>query len=89
LNAASQYFNGGAMKMNKTGTFYYMNTRNHNFTNRDQKGIIYVVPLLPNWAIGVVVTGAVLFVAAAVVAGMMFYAKSHPHSGVANFFSKM
>jgi hypothetical protein len=85
----ANYFNGGVLKMNKTGTFYYMNTRNHNFTNRDQKGTIYVVALLPNWAVGVVVTGAVLFGAAAVVAGMMFYAKSHPHSGVANLFSKM
>jgi hypothetical protein len=89
LNAnGANYFNGGILKMNKTGTFYYMNTRNHNFTNRDQKGIIYVVPLLPSWAVGVVVTGAVLFALAAVVAGLMFYAKSHPHSGVANLFSK-
>jgi len=88
LNAASQYFDGGVLKMNKTGTFLYMNTRNHNFSNRDQKGIIYVVPLLPPWAVGVVVTGAVLFVGAAAVAGLMFYAKSHPHSGVANIFSK-
>jgi hypothetical protein len=85
----ANYFNGGVLKMNKTGTFYYMNTRNHNFTNRDQKGIVYVVPLLPNWAVGVVVTGAVLFAIAAACAGLMFYAKSHPHSGVANLFSKI
>jgi hypothetical protein len=90
LNApGANYFNGGILKMNKTGTFYYMNTRNHNFTNRDQKGIIYVVPLLPPWAVGVVVTGAVLFGIAAACAGLMFYAKSHPHSGVANLFSKI
>jgi len=89
LNAASQYFDGGVLKMNKTGTFHYMSTRNHNFSNRDQKGIIYVVPLLPKWAVGVVVAGGILFVAAAAVAGLMFYAKSHPHSGVANMFSKM
>jgi len=88
LNAAEPYFDGGVLKMNKTGTFLYMNTRNHNFSNRDQKGIIYVVPLLPPWAVGVVVTGAVLFVGAAAIAGLMFYAKSHPHSGVANIFSK-
>jgi len=66
-----------------------MNTRNHDFSNRDQKGIIYVVPLLPSWAVGVVVTGAVLFAIASVCAGLMFYAKSHPHSGVANLFSKI
>jgi len=89
LNNASQYFNGGVYKMNLTGTFHYMNTRNHNFSNRDQKGIIYVDPLLPNWAVGIVVTGAILFVGAGVVAGLMFYAKSHPHSGVANLFSKI
>jgi len=89
LNAASQYFNGGLIRMNKTGTFYYMSTRNHNFSNRDQKGTIYVTPLLPSWAVGVVIAGAVLFALAAGVAFMMFYAKSHPHSGVANLFSKM
>jgi hypothetical protein len=89
LNAASQYFDGGVMRMNKTGEYSFMNTRNHNFSNRDQKGTIYVVPLLPKWAVGVVVAGGVLFVVAAGVACMMFYAKSHPHSGVANMFSKM
>jgi hypothetical protein len=89
LNKAGQYFDGGVLKMNLTGTFHYMNTRSHSFSNRDQKGIIYVTPLLPNWAIGVVVTGGILFAGAAVVAGMMFYAKSHPHSGIANLFSKM
>jgi len=89
LNAAENYFDGGVHKMNKTGTFYYMSTRNHSFTNRDQKGTLYVVPLLPNWAIGVVVTGSVLFVGSAGVAGAMFYAKSHPHSGIANMFSKL
>jgi hypothetical protein len=89
LNAASPYFDGGVLKMNKTGTFHYMNTRNHNFTNRDQKGILIVQPLLPTWALAVVIVGAVLFVAAAAVAGMMFYAKNNPHSGVANIFSKM
>jgi len=90
LNApGANYFNGGLHKLNKTGTFAYMSTRAHEFTNRDQKGVIYVVPLLPPWAVGIVVTGSVLFAAAAVMAGMMFYAKSHPHSGVANFFSKM
>jgi len=89
LNAASAYFDGGAIRMNSTGTFYYMNTRNHDFTNRDQKGILYIQPLLPAWAVGIVVTGSVLFVAAAAVAGMMFYAKSHPHSSVANMFSRL
>eukprot|EP01114_Cavostelium_apophysatum_P003064 TRINITY_DN127_c0_g1_i1.p1 TRINITY_DN127_c0_g1~~TRINITY_DN127_c0_g1_i1.p1 ORF type:complete len:640 (+),score=209.81 TRINITY_DN127_c0_g1_i1:85-2004(+) len=89
LNSAGRYFNGGVHKMNKTGAFAYMSTRNHNFSNRDQKGIIHVEALLPRWAIGVVVTGASLFVLAGVVAGLMFYARQNPHSGVANMFSKM
>jgi hypothetical protein len=89
LNAASPYFNGGLIKMNKTGSFHFMSTRNHNFTNRDQKGSIIVSPLLPSWALGLVIAGSVLFVAAAGVAGMMFYAKNNPHSGIANVFSKM
>jgi len=88
LNAASPYFNGGLVKMNNTGTYHYMNTRNHNFSNRDQKGIIYVVPLLPSWAVGVVVTGSVLTFLSVGVACAMFYAKQNPHSGVANLFSK-
>jgi len=66
-----------------------MNTRNHNFSNRDQKGTVYVVPLLPSWAVALVIVGSVLFVGAAAVAGLMFYAKGHPHSGVANLFSKL
>jgi len=89
LNAASEYFNGGIVKLNQTGTFYYMSTRNHNFTNRDQKGIIYVTPLLPPWAMAVVIIGGVLFAVAAAVAGLMFYAKSHPHSSVSTLFSRM
>lgn len=92
LNAASQYFDGGAIRMNKTTPddkpFYYMSSRNNNFSNRGQKAVIYVSNLLPNWAIGVVVTGAVLFLGAAGVAGATFYAKSHPHSQIANIFNK-
>jgi hypothetical protein len=89
LNGADRYFDGGVIRMNKTGTFHYMSTRNHNFTNRDQKGTITVEALLPNWALGIVVAGACLFAGAAGVAVMMFYAKNNPHSQVANIFSKM
>jgi len=89
LNAASQYFNGGLVKMNQTGTFSYMCTRNHNFSNRDQKGIIYVAPLLPPWAIAIVVIGGVLFTIAAISAGMLLYAKSHPHSVFSTLFAKL
>jgi hypothetical protein len=89
LNAAEPYFDGGLIQMNKTGTFYYMSSRNNNFTNRSQKGLLQVANLLPTWAIVVVSLGAVTFLGSGGVAGAMFYAKSHPHSQVANMFSKM
>jgi hypothetical protein len=89
LNAAPAYFDGGLIPMNLTGTFYYMSSRNNNFTNREQKGIIEVIPLLPTWAVVIVVLGAALFVGSAGIAGAMLYAKSHPHSQVANWFSRV
>jgi hypothetical protein len=89
LNAASQYFDAGLIKFNLTGSFSYMSTRNHNFSNRDQKGLLNIVPLLPPWAIALVSVGAALFVGSAGVAGLMLYAKTHPHSGVANLFTKI
>jgi hypothetical protein len=89
LNAASQYFDGGLIKLNNTGNFYYMSARNNNFSNRGQKGQLTISPLLPTWAIVLVCIGAVFFLVSGVVAGMMLYAKSHPHSGVATAFSKI
>jgi len=93
LNAASAYFDAGAIRMNVTTPedkpFYYMSSRNNNFSNRGQKGAIFVFNVLPSWAIGVVVAGAALFVGAGAVAGAAFYAKSHPHSSLANVFSKI
>jgi len=89
LNAASQYFDGGLIRMNTTGTFYYMNTRNNNFSNRGQKGTLAIVPLLPTWALAVVLVGAGLFVLSGAAAGLMLYAKSHPHSSIAETFAKI
>jgi hypothetical protein len=91
LNAAPQYFDGGLVKMNTTNDdgYFYMSSRNNNFTNRDQKGVIYVDSLLPVWAIVIVVIGSFLFIVAGVIAGMMLYAKSHPHSNIANIFAKL
>ncbi|KAL9654793.1 hypothetical protein ABK040_008587 [Willaertia magna] len=36
------YFNGGLVRMRASGKFYYFSTRNNNFSNRGQKGIITV-----------------------------------------------
>jgi hypothetical protein len=88
LNAAPRYFDGGLVAMNRTGEFNYMSSRNNNFTNRGQKAVIVVETLIPLWGIIVVAVGGVICVAAAGVAGAMFYAKSHPHSGIAQMVSK-
>jgi hypothetical protein len=90
LNAASQYFDGGLVKMNSTsGTFFFMSSRNNNFSNRGQKGTLIINPLLPTWAIAVLVVGSALFLGSGSVAGAMFYAKSHPHSKVAEVLAKI
>jgi hypothetical protein len=89
LNAAPQYFDGGLIRMNQTGTFYYMSSRNNNFTNRGQKGEMVIAPLLPVWATVIVCVGAGFFLASGGLAGAMIYAKSHPHSKVAHYISKI
>jgi len=78
LNAAPQYFNGGLVKMNASGEFYYMSSRNNNFTNRGQKAYLKVSTLLPMWAIIVVCVGGAVFLLSSALAGMVFYAKNHP-----------
>lgn len=88
LNAASNYFDGGLIKMNNTGKFFYMSTRNNNFSNRGQKGTIIVNPLLPPWALALVIVGSILFVGSGGLAGATLYAKTHPHSGVSFTISR-
>jgi len=89
LNAATEYFDGGVHKMADSATFYYMSSRNNNFSNRDQKGSMVVANVLPVWAIVIVVIGGVLFLAAAGASVALFYSRSHPHSAVARVFSRL
>lgn len=89
LNKAEQYFDGGLIKMNKTGTFYYMSTRNNNFTNRGQKGSISVSAVLPSWGIALVSVGAGVFVLSMGAGAAMIYAKANPHSSIALTLAKM
>ena len=42
LDDAGTYFDLGPRKVTQRGTYYYMCTRNNNFTNRSQKGKIIV-----------------------------------------------
>ncbi|EGG13999.1 hypothetical protein DFA_11760 [Cavenderia fasciculata] len=89
LNAADKHFDGGVFKMSKTGSYYYMSTRNNNFSNRDQKGAIHVDPLLRAWQIALIAVGGTLFVGLSATAGSLLFARKHPHSGAARFFQKI
>ena len=42
LDDAGTYFDLGPRKVTQVGTYYYLCTRNNNFTNRSQKGKIIV-----------------------------------------------
>jgi len=88
LNAAPQYFDLGAIKMNTTADFHYMSSRNNNFSNRSQKGLISVTNTLPIWGIVIVVIGAAVFVCASAVGVAAFYGKSHPHSAAARLVQR-
>ena len=43
LDDAGTYFDIGAWKITALGTYYFLCTRNNNFSNRSQKGKIVVV----------------------------------------------
>lgn len=42
LDDAGTYFDLGPQKVTGIGTYYYMSTRNNNFSNRSQKGRIVI-----------------------------------------------
>jgi hypothetical protein len=83
LNAGPPYFDGNVHRMNKTGVFHYMGSRNNNFSNRSQKAVLFVDDLLPTWSIAVITVASSVFVAGAAVGGVILYAASHPTSAVA------
>jgi len=88
LNAAgANYFDGGLVPMRAAGTFNYMSTRNNNFTNRSQKGVITVSTALSPIALAATVVGAAGFSGAAVIAGGSWYASTHSGSAAANCFA--
>eukprot|EP01065_Artemidia_motanka_P051640 TRINITY_DN9137_c1_g1_i1.p1 TRINITY_DN9137_c1_g1~~TRINITY_DN9137_c1_g1_i1.p1 ORF type:complete len:1294 (+),score=214.62 TRINITY_DN9137_c1_g1_i1:70-3951(+) len=88
LNRASATVNGGLAQMRSPGKHHIMSTRNNNFSNRSQKGIIEVISawlMLPaaergnGAAIGVVAGVVALTFAAAAAAMLRSYLRSHPH----------
>ena len=43
LNAAPAYFDAGLLRLQKAGQFTFLSTRNNNFSNRSQKGMLHVL----------------------------------------------
>jgi len=77
LNAAKPYFNGGIFRMNRTGEWSYMCTRNNNFSNRSQKGYVTTESSFPTWAVAVIGVVGVVGVIGAIAGGVTLYIKSH------------
>jgi len=89
LNAAARYFDGGLVKVRSNGEFYFMCTRNNNFSNRSQKSTISVVPFLPVWGIVLVVLGAVVCLTSIIISGLAFWAKARPESFIGQIWIKL
>jgi len=90
LNAeGANYFDGGLVKMIQSGSFNYMSSRNNNFTNRSQKGILNVSSALSPIALTATLVGSAGFAGAAVIGGGSWYASTHPDSSIANCFSNI
>jgi hypothetical protein len=80
------YFDLGLVRMNRTGMYNYMNSRNNNFTNRTHRATLLIGwGGLPTWAM--ILLGIVLGVAAigAVSAACISYSRKHPSSRISRF----
>eukprot|EP01112_Ceratiomyxa_fruticulosa_P014502 TRINITY_DN4157_c0_g1_i4.p1 TRINITY_DN4157_c0_g1~~TRINITY_DN4157_c0_g1_i4.p1 ORF type:complete len:1284 (+),score=241.55 TRINITY_DN4157_c0_g1_i4:155-4006(+) len=76
LNAASAYFDGGLLKIDSPGTHHYLSTRNHQYSNRSQKGTLIVIDTsLTPGEIGAIVVGVVLGVGCASAIGLYALAR--------------
>jgi len=91
LNMAQAVFDGGVVQFNE-GTYNYLSTRNNNFSNRSNKGLIVVTG--DNSALTTMQTAAVGIAVAAAAAligffGVRAYAKRNPNSSTAAVYDKM
>jgi hypothetical protein len=89
MNAASEYFDGGLIKLNSTGEFHYMSSRNNNFSNRSHKASITVMPLLSVWAIVTVCLASALGISALAAAAMVIHARKNPSVSYASMFDRI
>jgi len=73
LNAASPYFDLGLVQVGFSGTVYYRCSRNNDFSNRSQKGVIVSNPALQTFGVVIVSIGSAAFVGALVFAGISVF----------------
>jgi hypothetical protein len=89
LNAGPAYFDGGLIKFEDRDNFYYMSTRNNNYTNRSQKGELNIRLLIPIWAIVLVVFASTIFLGSTVVGALFVWGKFSPNGRISRFFDRV
>jgi hypothetical protein len=82
------YFDLGAIRWNNSGTYHYMGTRNNNFSNRGQKGVLIVGTQLSAAAIAGIVVGAAAGVALLAVGGLFIAGRMMPDSKAASLLAR-
>jgi len=104
-NDQNNYFNCGKLNMAAerwpnvpsdgllapaAGTYYYMNSRNNNFSNRSQKGILTVNPSSSNNQAAIIAGATIGSVGAVglVAAGVLWWGKRHPNSRAGDAYKK-
>jgi len=85
LNAASATQDLGLYTVNDTGAFYFMSTRNNHFSNRTQKLVLTVVPILSIFMIVVVSLGAALTIATVALGALRLHVNKNPLSPYASW----
>jgi len=91
LNAANAYQDFGLNQVGatQTGAYFFISTRNNNFSNRSQKLTIISVPFLPIWAIVLVVLAGTACLFAGGLSWFALWVRYHPDSRVARAWSKV
>jgi hypothetical protein len=90
LNATDRgYLDLGLLRMNKTGTFYYMSSRNNINTNRAQKGTLVVIPALSWVAILLIVLASLMAVGGASVGILAHQSKANPGGRAAALWDRI
>jgi hypothetical protein len=77
------YFDMGMLRLNKTGTYNYMSSRNNNFSNRGQKATLFIRPFGKGFWVGVFIFVGVAGVGAAV--SGVYYVSRNNGAGWASF----